>query len=348
MWSRKPSIITITLPGLLFAGFSAVSLAQEAERPELSGVWTNASLTRLNRPADVEPLVVTAREARRIAAGTSVAGLPAGEFDASAAPGGDSAPLAGSEDFGLRAYNDFWIDPGSTLARVKGEFRSSYVIDPEDGQVPRRENPRGGFQQRNFGARYATGVGDMSGPEAMPLSERCLIGFGNTAGPGMMGTLYNSTYRFVQTDDYVVIEVEMVHDARIIPVYANAEEARANERPAVWNQWFGDSRGWYEDGELVVETVNIKPLQMQQSSVPITPEGRITERFSRYSDSEMVYRFTVEDDNLYTQPWTAELSYHATDGQMYEYACHEGNYSMPGVLAGARLQEAEEAQEGAP
>lgn len=345
MSSLKHLSCCFALPGLFFATVSAVSLAQEAERPQLSGLWTNASLTRLNRPADVDSLVVTAEEAQRIVTATSIAGLPAGEFDAAAVPDGDSAARAGSEDFGLRAYNDFWIDPGSTLARVRGEFRSSYVIEPEDGRVPRRENPRGGFQQSDFGARYATGIGDMSGPEAMPLSERCLIGFGNTAGPGMMGTLYNSTYRFVQTDDYVVIEVEMVHDARIIPVYASAEEARANQRPAAWNQWFGDSRGWYDGGELVVETVNIKPLQMEQSSVPITPEGRIIERFSRHSDSEIVYRFTVEDDNLYTRPWTAELSYHAMDGRMYEYACHEGNYSMPGVLAGARLQEAEATQE---
>jgi hypothetical protein len=177
----------------------------------------------------------------------------------------------------------------------------------------------------------------------MPLAERCLLGFGNTAGPGMMGTLYNSTYRFVQTDDYVVIEVEMVHDARIVPIYANAAEARANLRPAALQQWFGDSRGWYENGELVVETVNINPQQMAQSSVPITAAGKITERFSRYSETEIVYQFTVEDANLYSQPWTAELSFHASEGPMYEYACHEGNYAMPGILAGARRLEAEQA-----
>jgi hypothetical protein len=159
----------------------------------------------------------------------------------------------------------------------------------------------------------------------------------------MMGTLYNSTYRFVQTDDYVVIEVEMVHDARIVPIYANAAEARANLRPAALQQWFGDSRGWYENGELVVETVNINPQQMAQSSVPITAAGKITERFSRYSETEIVYQFTVEDANLYSQPWTAELSFHASEGPMYEYACHEGNYAMPGILAGARRLEAEQA-----
>lgn len=322
---------------------SAPAWAQTDARPDLGGLWTNAALTRLTRPQNVDPLIVTSAQAQQIAANTSIAGLPAGEFEASDSADTTAVPAAGSDDFGLRAYNDFWIDPGSSLARVRGEFRSSYIIEPENGQIPHLETPRADFQRRNFGVRYATGVGDMSGPEAMPLAERCLIGFGNTAGPGMMGTLYNSTYRFVQTDDYVVIEVEMVHDARIVPIYPDAETARANLRPAAWQQWFGDSRGWYDDGMLIVETVNINPKQMEQSSVPITADGKIIERFSRYSETEVVYQFTVDDDNLYSQPWTAELSFHATEGPMYEYACHEGNYAMPGILAGARRQEAEDA-----
>jgi len=157
----------------------------------------------------------------------------------------------------------------------------------------------------------------------------------------MMGTLYNSTYQFVQTDDYVTVLVEMAHDARIIPTFDSEEEARANRRPSVLQQWFGDSVGWYDGDTLIVETVNINPQQMQQSSVPISAAGKITERFTRYSDTEIVYQFTVDDSNLYSQPWTAELSFHATDGRLYEYACHEGNYAMPGILAGARRAERE-------
>ena len=205
--------------------------------------------------------------------------------------------------------------------------------------MPRLENPVFDFERASFGTRYATGVGDFRGPEAFPNSERCLLGFGNKAGPGMMGALYNNTYQFVQTDDYVMIVVEMVHDARIIPMFDSAIEARATRRPVELEQWFGDSVGWYEDDVLVVETVNINPQQMSQSSVPITKEGRITERFSRYADNEIFYQFTVEDSNIYLQPWTAELSFYATEGGMYEYACHEGNYSMPGSLAGARRLE---------
>ena len=341
MLNARQARLVSSILGLALAICSAASMAQGDSRPDLSGVWTNAALTRLSRPAGVDQVIVTAAQAQQIITNTSIAGLPAGEFEAPDSQDTVAPPAAGSDDFGLRAYNDFWIDPGSALARVRGEFRSSYIIVPENGQIPHLDTPRGDFQRRNFGARYATGIGDMSGPEALPLAERCLLGFGNTAGPGMMGTLYNSTYRFVQTNDYVVIEVEMVHDARIIPIYPDAETARANLRPAALQQWFGDSRGWYEDNVLIVETVNINPQQMQQSAVPITASGKITERFSRYSNTEIVYQFTVDDDNLYSQPWTAELSFHASDGPMYEYACHEGNYAMPGILAGARRLEAE-------
>jgi hypothetical protein len=286
--------------------------------------------------------VVSAEQAQQMVAAMSIAGISA--ENVAAGPEIDpetGAPPVGAQDFGLRGYNLFWTDPGSSLALVKGEFRTSYIVNPENGQVPRLANPKVDLNRPQFGARYLTGVADASGPEAMPISERCLIGFGNTAGPGMMGTLYNSSYQFVQTDDYVLINVEMVHDARIIPIFATAEEARANRRPAVLSQWLGDSVGWYEDDTLIIETTHINPLQMGQSSIPISEDGKITERFSRYAENEMLYQFTVDDSNLYSQPWTAELSYYPLDGRMYEYACHEGNYAMPGILAGARREEFE-------
>ncbi len=318
-------------------------MAQDAGIPDLTGTWTNASRTGLSRPQGIDSLVVSPEIAQEIVANMGLAGIPVENIEAGPAIDEETgAPPEGSYDFGLRGYNLFWTDPGSTLAYVKGEFRTSYIIDPPNGRVPRREQPEPDWEIRNYGSRYLTGVGEDDGPEAFPLAERCLLGFGNTAGPGMMGTLYNSTYEFVQTDDYVIITVEMAHDARIVPLYANAEDARANRRPAVLKQWLGDSVGWYEDGQLVVETININPKQMAESSVPITAEGRIVERFERYSDTEIVYQFTVEDSNLYLQPWTAELSFHEMDGEMYEYACHEGNHAMPGMLAGARRLEIQE------
>jgi hypothetical protein len=340
----NPKTVSAALIGLSLATAASVSNAQGGDRPELTGIWTNASLTGMTRPRGVEQLIVNAEQAEQIAAGTSIAGIAPGDFDESAPENTASgAPPAGSIDFGLRGYNSFWTDPGSSLALVKGEFRTSYIVDPPSGRVPRSETPKVVFQDRGYGRRYLTGEGGNEGPEALPLAERCLLGFGNTAGPGMMGTLYNSTYQFVQTPDYVLIDVEMVHDARIIPTFDSAAQARASHRPDVFNAWLGDSVGWYEDGTLIVETININPAQMEQSSVAISADGKITERFSRYSDDEIFYTFSVEDDNLYTQPWTAELSFYTTEGPVYEYACHEGNYAMPGILAGARLLESEAA-----
>ncbi|MCY4263514.1 MAG: hypothetical protein OXE78_01490 [Gammaproteobacteria bacterium] len=326
--------------GLGMSGQLMTVQAQESGRPDFVGTWTNASRTSLQRPQGVDDLVVSPDVAAQMVSGMALAGIPAENIEAGPAIDPETgAPPEGARDFGLRGYNLFWTDPGSSLAYVMGELRTSYVIDPATGRIPRREQPQPDWEIKNFGARYLTGVGEDDGPEAFPLAERCLLGFGNTAGPGMMGTLYNSTYEFIQTDEYVMIVVEMAHDARIIPVFDSAEQARVNRRPAVLKQWLGDSVGWYEDGQLIVETVNINPKQMAESSVPITADGVITERFRRFSDSEIVYQFTVNDPNLYLQPWTAELSFHNMDGKMYEYACHEGNHAMPGMLAGARRLE---------
>ncbi|MDA0928668.1 MAG: hypothetical protein O2861_11330 [Proteobacteria bacterium] len=341
---HKNSRLNIALSALLCGAFGSIGSVDEAQaqsqvRPDLEGTWTNKSLTNLQRPEGVESLVVTTEQAVIIAARTPIAGIEGGLDEGD---GVNDLPEEGADDFGVRAYNNFWVEPGNNLALVKGEYRTSYIIDPANGRVPGREDPQYDFQRSSFGARYATGIADYSGPEAFPNSERCLIGFGNKAGPGMMGALYNNTYQFVQTDDYVMILVEMVHDARIVPVYDTPAEARANRRPAVHEPWFGDSVGWYEGDELVIETVNINPQQLSQSSVPITKQGRITERFARYSEDEIVYQFIVDDSNLYLQPWTAELSFYATEDRLYEYACHEGNYSMPGSLAGARTLEVHE------
>ncbi len=340
----KPLTISALLMGISFPFLSNIGFAQSTERPDLEGVWTNASRTPLTRPRGIEGLVASPQVAEQIVTNMAIAGISAENI--AAGPSIDpetGAPPAGSYDFGLRGYNLFWTDPGSSLALVRGEFRTSYVVDPPNGQIPRLDTPKVELQQPNYGSRYLTGVGGNEGPEALPIPERCLIGFGNTAGPGMMGTLYNSSYQFIQTDDYVMILVEMVHDARIIPIFDSAEKARAKRRPAVLNQWLGDSVGWYEDGVLIVETININPQQMGQSSVPISSNGKVTEKFSRFAENEILYTFTVDDSNLYSQPWTAELSYYPLDGRIYEYACHEGNYSMPGILAGARRLESEQA-----
>jgi hypothetical protein len=328
-----------TVLALALACVPVAGLAKE-ERPELTGIWANISMTDLTRPKEIKKLVLSPQEADNFAKGLPIAGIPRDIIEADDYTDPKvGAPEAGSIDFGVRGYNAFWTDPGESLALVKGEFRSSYIVEPKNGQIPRRPQPD---EKRSSGpGRYVTGIGGNEGPEAMPLSERCLIGFGNTAGPGMLSVLYNNNYQFVQTDDHVMILVEMVHDARIIPTFDSKKEARANHRPAVMKPWFGDSVGWYEDGKLVVETINMHPQQMRESQIPITENGRIIETFERYSDTEVFYTFTVHDDKLYTRPWTGELSFHATEGPVYEYACHEGNYAMENILRGARLEEAE-------
>ena len=342
-----PSLKPISAPALMFGlvllSHQHISLAQIDEHPNLTGIWSNASRTSLTRPLGTE-LVVSASKAQEIVRNLSIAGISRENIENGPSIDPETgAPPAGSNDFGLRGYNLFWTDPGSTLARVEGEFRTSYITSPESGSIPFLENPKYDLKRPQFGARYVTGVADASGPEAIPIAERCLIGFGNTAGPGMMGTLYNSSYQFVQTDDYLMIMVEMVHDTRTIPLFDSKEEASKNHRPSTLNQWLGDSVGWYEESTLVVETININKLQMSQSPIPISPNGRIIERFTRSSTDEIVYQFTVEDADLYREAWTAELSFYPLEGRIYEYACHEGNYSMAGILAGARRAEKEQA-----
>ena len=311
---------------LIIGVASSTVIAQQ--RPDLEGIWTYASLSYLQRPGFAgESLVVDADRALEIAARTPIAGIEGGLDEGD---GVNDTPEAGADDFGVRAYNNFWVNPGANLALVKGEFRTSYIVDPPNGQIPRLDNPQYDFDRANFGNRYATGIADYSGPEAFPNAERCLLGFGNKAGPGMMGALYNNVYQFVQTDDYVMILVEMVHDARIIPIYDSPEEARANRRPLIHEPWFGDSVGWYEGDELVVETVNIHPQQMSQSSIPITKEGKITERFSRYSDNEIFYKFIVEDNNIYSRTWTAELSFY--NSPVPWYAVSYTHLTLPTIL----------------
>lgn len=336
----------MTNKGLLFLCTAVLATAlpsvevAAAERPNLTGTWINTSRTSLTRPQGVDKLVVSQEEAQRIVGGMSVAGLSAEEADtANTVDPNAGAPEAGARDFGLRGYDGFWTDPGSSLALVKGEYRTSYIIDPANGQIPRLQTPKINFANRNFGYRYLTGEGSNDNPEELPLAERCLIGFSNVGGPGMQSALYNSTYEFVHTDNHLMILVEMVHDARIIPLFDSAEEARANHKPNAVKQWLGNSVGWYEGDTVVVETINYHPLQVEHGSIKITEDGKLTERFSLHSDREIVYKFTVDDPNFYSQPWTAELSFYATDGEVYEYACHEGNYSMQGILAGARLEE---------
>jgi hypothetical protein len=189
----------------------------------------------------------------------------------------------------------------------------------------------------------ATGMGqfrDFSGPEVRSLGERCIVGYGSTGGPPMLNVLYNNNYQIVQSPGYVVIVVEMNHDARIIRL-------GGTHPPADIRPWMGDSVGHWEGDTLVVETTNLNPGQAFTADVRhriyLAPESKVTERFTRVSDHDILYEFEVEEPHAYTQTWRGEIPMHATKGPMYEYACHEGNYALADILAGARQQEKEAA-----
>ena len=333
----------------------AIALAQPAlaqvprtpdGKPDMSGIWTNASLTPLSRSPAQKSLVVTEEEAKKIAAGTAIAGVPANdpEFSKNTTYSDPTkgAPPKGGSDFGLKGYDSFWVTPGDKLSNVKGEWRTSNIVEPATGQLPFKDPAAQQKKQMIGFQRYMTGNAPYEGPEEPAISERCLIGFGQTGGPGMLSVLYNNNYQFVQTPTHMMILVEMAHDARIVPIFTTADEARAHHKPSAITPWLGDTVGWWDGDVFVMETVNVRPLQAENQSFPLSKQAVVTERLTRTSDKDIFYEFSVNDPGTYTQPWKAELSFYPTS-KLFEYACHEGNQGMIGILAGARELEREAA-----
>ena len=335
----KPALAAIVISILASPAIAQVPKAADG-KPDLTGFWTHASLTPLARAPANKTLVVNEEEAKRIAAAVPMAGVTEEGFKgATYSDPNKGAPPKGAKDFGVQGYDSFWMDPGARLALVKGEWRTSYVVEPASGQLPFIDPADQAKKRAANRERYETGNAAYDGPEATNIAERCLIGFANAAGPGMLSGLYNSNYRFVQTPTHMMILAEMAHDARIIPIFTSAEKARASHKPSSIQPWFGDSVGWWEGDTFVMESINVNPIQAAaQQSFPITPDAVITERFTRTSDKDIFYEFSVSDPSIYTQPWKAELSFYPSPG-LYEYACHEGNYGMHGILAGAREKE---------
>ena len=338
MRTLAPAITALAFALLTTPAMAQVPKASDG-KPDFSGFWTNASLTPLARAPNVKSLVVDDAEARRMADASSMAGVTEEGFKgATYSDPTKGAPPKGGKDFGVQAYDSFWMDPGHRLAIVKGEWRTSNIIEPASGQIP-FVDPTGQAKRRVLNReRYETGNAAYHGPEETTLSERCLIGFGQTGGPGMMSVLYNNTYQMVQTPRHMMILVEMAHDARVVPIFADAATARASHKPLTISPWLGDTVGWWEGDTFVMETVNVRPLQADNQAFPLSPKGVVTERLTRTSEKDILYEFTVADPEYYTQPWKAELSFYPSSG-LYEYACHEGNYGMHGILAGAREKE---------
>ncbi|HTJ15305.1 MAG TPA: hypothetical protein VL494_00870 [Steroidobacteraceae bacterium] len=287
-------------------------------QPDLQGMWTSATITPLERPAEYGGRrALTAEEASKLE------GAEASLVSNSAKPTDLQQQLPGDcKDFGRGCgYNNFWLDRGSQVVTIDGEKRTSLLIDPPDGKIPPLTEERKQY--------LAPRRQSFDGPEARPLGERCLLAFGSASGPPMMPVLYNNHYQIVQSKDAVMILVEMVHDARIVRL--GGTHVASNVR-----KWMGDSVGHWEGETLVVETTNFTDHESFRGA---TRDARVIERFTRVAPDKIHYRFTVEDPQAFTHSFTGEMPFHRTDDAIYEYACHEGNYALRGILAGAREQE---------
>jgi len=281
-------------------------------------MWTSATITPLERPAEYGGRrALTAEEASKLE------GAEASLVSNSAKPTDLQQQLPGDcKDFGRGCgYNNFWLDRGSQVVTIDGEKRTSLLIDPPDGKIPPLTEERKQY--------LAPRRQSFDGPEARPLGERCLLAFGSASGPPMMPVLYNNHYQIVQSKDAVMILVEMVHDARIVRL--GGTHVASNVR-----KWMGDSVGHWEGETLVVETTNFTDHESFRGA---TRDARVIERFTRVAPDKIHYRFTVEDRQAFTHSFTGEMPFHRTDDAIYEYACHEGNYALRGILAGAREQE---------
>jgi hypothetical protein len=305
-------------------------------QPDLGEVWTNASLTPETRPASLgNRLVYTPEEVKQRE------GAAAQEFtegneptDPNAPPpkkGGELTPNVRPEfaaaGGNVGGYNIGWLDPGNVIMRVNGEPRTSILTTP-NGQAPPPKN--GGAEQARL-QRAGGGLGSFDNPENRSLGERCIIGFGRNGGPPMLANgFYNNNYHFVQTPTDIAIEVEMVHDVRHVALNRK-EHLPPNIRP-----YFGDSIGHWEGDTLVVETTNIPQSQAYHGS---WKDLKVTERFTRTAPDRLRYQFTIEDPTMWDRPWGGEYEFAPLKGRVMEYACHEGNYALEGMLAGARQAE---------
>ncbi len=294
--------------------------------PDLEGVWSNASMTKLTRSPTTR-LTLTEAEAKALAA-SSNRGLDA---DSAPTDPNAAAPRAGGNPGG---YNTFWLDPGRSFAKVKGEYRTSWIVDPTDGGLPLSNEGKALAAKANLYARQAD---TPTGPEMLEPWDRCIISSRGSGGPGMLNNIYNSNYQIVQTPTAIAIEAEMIHDVRAIPLFPTRAAAQAAHGPASLEPWLGDSVGWWEGDSLVVETVHVNREQGRAGPIYLTPQGKVTERLTRVSPTEIFYEFTVEDPVYYTRPWRAEMVLTAGKDRLFEYACHEGNYALPNILRGMKV-----------
>ena len=289
-------------------------------RPDLQGIWDFRTITPLERPEELAGKeFLTAEEAalferetleRRDAERRDVD--PTREGFVNGAP--VTADLA-------RAYNQFWFDRGTSVLEDK---RTSLIVDPPDGRIPARTDDG----DRRAAIRRAAGERAAIGPEDRGVAERCILGF--NSGPPMNPSAYNNNVQVFQVPGYVVLLNEMVHNARIVPV-DGPPHLGSDIR-----QWVGDSRGHWDGDTLVVETINFTERTNFRGS---GPNMRLVERFTRIGKDTLLYDYTIDDPESFERPWSVSVPMKRAELPLFEYACHEGNYGMPGSLSGARAIE---------
>jgi hypothetical protein len=286
--------------------------------PDLQGIWDFRTVTPMERPSEfADKPVLTDQEAatfERQAVEARNADINRDKTSSAGIINGAPA----TTDVAL-AYNDFWWDRGT---KVVGTKRTSLILDPPDGKIPPL-TPEG---TKRLAALDAARERSAEGPEDRGVGERCILGF--NSGPPMAPAAYNQNVHLVQTRDHVVLLNEMVHNARIVPL-----DTRPHGRI---RQWVGDSRGHWEGDTLVVDTRNFYNVTAFRGS---SPNLHLIERFTRVDADVLLYEFTVDDPTTWTKPWTAQIPMIRTEGPIFEYACHEGNYAMVGLLRGARAVE---------
>ncbi len=280
-------------------------------RPDLDGVWNYATLTPLERPGQyADKPVLTDEEAEAF------------EREALQRNDADRRPPAGSDADVALAYNNAWYDRGS---KVVGTRRTSIITDPPDGRIPALTAEGQHRATMRADARRQHGPAD--GPEDRSLAERCLL-FG--AGPPMLPGPYNNNVQILQTRNFVVIANEMIHDARIVPLNGGPR------LPGSLRRWQGDPRGHWDGETLVVDTTNFSDRTNVRGS---DEQLHLVERFRRVDANTLLYEFTVDDPTAFTKSWSGAIPMTKSIEPIYEYACHEANYAMGGILRGARAQE---------
>lgn len=292
--------------------------------PDLQGVWNNATTTPLERPPELagKDTLTDEEVAQRDIQFAETRSLDRRDDEA---PGlGTAAGGRLTEADVSRAYNEFWVERGKTIANN----RTSIIVEPDDGRLP--PLTLGGRRRTEARAEFRRGRGPSDSWEDRRLAERCLIYRGIPAMP----TLYNNNYQIAQTPKYVAIFQEHIHEVRVIPI-----DGRSHLDAGV-RQWLGDSRGHWEGRTLVVETTNFHDKALIRGFNGDLGESlRVVERFTRVSANSIDYQFTVIDPTTWTRPWSGSLPMTRSEGLVYEYACHEGNRGMFNLLAGARVEE---------